>query len=658
MFLAERMERVTFLVLNTHADAVLDEIARAGVMQPARMEEMESWAAGLSPAVLTGKVTECVSMEQRVAYLLGDRIEECRARISAGSGPAGLEAIEETKEALQRVEAELLPLMTALTAAETRLAEIQTVRTRHAALLGSGIPVADLRKSKYLIFMAGAIDDKNLGLLETAVREIPAVLVPYEVDRKERRVLCVALQKDRERLEATLKGMSFREGPGWDELAKLTEVMEGAVEIGGLEKECCALALKVAEVRERLMPELVSVMEKADAALLLARIRELSRGTGQSCVLTGWVPARRVQNLVSAVEARVGAHAVIEVVTAEEVDRALGGKVSVPVLFDHAAFLKPFEWVVETYGTPSYRMIDPTVISFIAFLIMFGMMFGDIGHGGVLVLAGLALGAKMPAWRMLSRTLVYCGATACVFGLLFGSVFGIETLVPALWVHPVEGISTVFGAAILFGMALLSCGIVLYTLNAVRTHTLGRKCFDGAGPLGGLIYWLGIVIVARLLASSMDVAALGIELSVFLALLGLYFIKEPVLRLLHRERPLFPGGVTTCLIEGAVEVLELLMGYLANTLSFIRVAAFGLAHVGLLVAVFGISDLVSQWPGGTVFSLLILVLGNAVVIVFEGAVVTIQILRLQYYEFFSKFFGEFGLKYSPVRYAGVCMDGR
>ena len=657
MFLAERMDRVTFLVLKTHTDAVLDEIARAGVMQPARIEEMESWAAGLRLTASTRSVAEWVSMEQRVAYLLGDRIGECRAPMSAGGWAAGVEAVEEIEAALEHVEAELLPLMTARTAAETRLAEKQAVRARHGALLGSGIPLSDLRRSRYLTSMAGTVDAKDLGVLETAVGEIPALVVPYEAGRKERRVLCVALQKDRERLEEALKATSFREGPGSEELSKLVEVSREDGEITCLEKECTALALRVEESRESLMPELVTLMEKVEAALLLARIREFTRGTGQSCILTGWVPARRVWNLVAAVQARVGGHAVIEVVSAEEVDRALDGKANVPVLFDHAAFLKPFEWVVEIYGTPSYRMIDPTVISFIAFLIMFGMMFGDIGHGGVLVLAGLVLGAKAPAWRMLSKTLVYCGGTASAFGLLFGSVFGVETLVPPLWVNPVEGIDVVFGAAILFGMVLLSCGIVLHTINAVRTHTLGRKCLDRAGPLGGLIYWLGIVIVARLVASSMDVASLGIELSAFLALLGLFFIKEPMIRLLHRERPLFPGGVTTCLVEGTVEVLELLMGYLANTLSFIRVAAFGLAHVGLLAAVFGISDLASQWPAGTVLSALILVLGNVVVIVFEGAVVTIQILRLQYYEFFSKFFDEFGVKYSPVRYAGVCTDG-
>jgi len=658
VFFAEKMDRVSFLVLKTHADAVLDEILKSGVMQPARIEEAEPWASGL-PAATSGRtMTDLLAIRQRLAHLLGSRFEECRAGMFAGTGPIALEGIKEIEDALEHVEEELLPLMSAHANSETRLTELRAARAKHGSLLESGVPLAALGKSKYLTFTAGTVDERNLVPLKEALARVPAVAVPYEKRKTGWQVLCVALQHDREEFEAVLKAMSFREGPGTDELLKAAEFMDVMGDSRALEEECGALALKVEETRERLMSELAVLMGKSEAALLLARTREMSRSTGQSCVLTGWVPARCVPELVSAVEARVGNRAVVERVAAEEADREAGGKVNVPVLLDHAKFLRPFEWVVETYGVPSYRMIDPTAISFIAFLFMFGMMFGDIGHGSVLVLGGAALGAKMPAWRSLSMALVYCGISSCAFGLLFGSVFGVETLVPALWVHPVEGINTLFGAAVLFGMVFLSCGIVLNTINAIRTHTLGWKCLDSAGPLGGVIYWLGIVIVARLLSSSMDAASLGIELTAFLALLGLFFVKEPVLRLFHRERPLFPGGVVTCLIEGAVEVLELLMGYLANTLSFIRVAAFGLAHVGLLVAVFGISDLASQWPAGTVFQALILVLGNAVVIVFEGAVVTIQILRLQYYEFFSRFFNEFGVKYSPVRYAGACTNGR
>jgi V/A-type H+-transporting ATPase subunit I len=106
-------------------------------------------------------------------------------------------------------------------------------------------------------------------------------------------------------------------------------------------------------------------------------------------------------------------------------------------------------------------------------------------------------------------------------------------------------------------------------------------------------------------------------------------------------------------MESVVEIAEFFTGYLANTVSFVRVAAFGLAHAGLLAAVFGMSDLAATAPMGSVLSIVVLLVGNAFVIVFEGAVVTIQILRLEYYEFFGKFFKSFGVKYSPVRFSSA-----
>jgi V/A-type H+-transporting ATPase subunit I len=130
--------------------------------------------------------------------------------------------------------------------------------------------------------------------------------------------------------------------------------------------------------------------------------------------------------------------------------------------------------------------------------------------------------------------------------------------------------------------------------------------------------------------------------------LVLFFLQGPILKILGRRRSAFPDGPGTYVMEGLVGILEILMGYLANTVSFIRIAAFGLAHAGLFVAVFSLAELVAEKPGGTVASWVILILGNVVIILLEGLVVTIQALRLEYYEFFSKFFKSSQAEYKPV----------
>ena len=96
------------------------------------------------------------------------------------------------------------------------------------------------------------------------------------------------------------------------------------------------------------------------------------------------------------------------------------------------------------------------------------------------------------------------------------------------------------------------------------------------------------------------------------------------------------------------EILHSLMSFLSNTASFVRLAAFALNHVGLSIAVIMLSDMVHKLPGGIVMKGLILVLGNVVIVCLEGLIVFIQTLRLEYYEFFGKFYKGGGSTFKPV----------
>lgn len=656
MFLAEKMDIVSILVLKKDVDAVLQEIARVGLLHPARFEDVESWAGSLASFEASAGFAACSAMQQRIARLLGGLFPECRRQALLRPHEIQPGSLTELEMALPPLETNLLPLLSEHEAAESRLNELHSVRKKNEALLESGYPLAQLGQSLYLTSMTGMIDEGHLEKLKNLLGHVPALVVPSEKEKKELRILCIVLRKDREVLEHALKAVSFRELAGSEEFSKLSGTDGTQEDVHALEQKCGLLADQIDSARRSATPELAGLLAKLEAAMLILHVRNMCKTTAHSCVLAGWVPRANTHELVNAVAAKTGAHVHVEVVPAEDLGQVAEGSVTVPVLFSHPKFLKPFEVFIETYGMPSYKMIDPTLFAFLAFLVMFGMMFGDLGHGIVLVLAGLMVMAKFPPLRDIGKLLMYCGASASVFGLLFGSVFGVETLIPALWVRPVERIEIVFAAAVALGVLMLSGGVILNTIHAIRTRSLRIHFFENTGPLGGIIYWIGIVMVVKLVSSSMNPESLGIESLVFCALLLLFFLKGPARRILRGKGPFFPEGVLTYMIESAVEVLELLMGYLANTVSFIRVAAFGLAHTGLLIAVFGISDIVAHWPGGTLISALVLVLGNVFVIVFEGAIVTIQILRLEYYEFFGKFFKEFGVKYQPVRYADAFVD--
>ena len=121
-------------------------------------------------------------------------------------------------------------------------------------------------------------------------------------------------------------------------------------------------------------------------------------------------------------------------------------------------------------------------------------------------------------------------------------------------------------------------------------------------------------------------------------------MSEVLERLVEGERPVLENGLLAALISALVEIIEVLSGYISNTVSFLRVGAFALAH-----AVLGfIISMMAELAGSG--SLAVLLIGNAVVVVLEGMIVAIQVVRLQYYEFFSKFFNETGREFRPFKF--------
>jgi Archaeal/vacuolar-type H+-ATPase subunit I len=311
------------------------------------------------------------------------------------------------------------------------------------------------------------------------------------------------------------------------------------------------------------------------------------------------------------------------------------------VKFKHSAVFKPFEFLIDTYGIPRYGTIDPTIFVAISFLVMFGAMFGDMGHGLVLALGSVFLKmSKNEKARQASALLLYCGISSIVFGLLYGSFFGIEFR--SLWIKPMENIMEIFKVSVMFGIGFISIGILINIINALRDKDYLKVLFDKAGLIGGIIYWSAIGLFTKI--SIAKTQGLNIYLIIISIGVILLFLKPFIEAIFKKEkRNLFIG-----LMESSIDVLEVGMSYLANTVSFIRIAAFSLAHAGLFIAIFELSRIVND-AGGAVLSFLVVILGNMLIIFLEGLVVTIQSLRLNYYEFFSKFFMLGKQVYKPVK---------
>ena len=382
-----------------------------------------------------------------------------------------------------------------------------------------------------------------------------------------------------------------------------------------------------------------------EVALLEASLN-FSR-TESTCRISGWLPTTQVAPASSRLLQETEGRLFLQVREPNETDVPPD---EVPVLMKDNPLIRPFQLLVTGFGFPRYREIQPTLLMAVSFLVMYGLMFGDVGQGAVLAIGGFVVRkrARSPQIRDLGAIICMAGLAATVFGVLYGSLFGKEGLLPVLWFSPIEDVVKILVVPVALGILLISIGILLNIINKFRCGDYFRAIVDRIGVVGIVLYWgaIGLGLRSALLGSSSHLGFL-ILLLILVPLLVLFFRELIYEQLVHKGHE--SDGALVALMNGGVDVMETLTGFLANTVSFVRVGAFALAHAGLCMAIYGVVSVVRGWPAGGVWSAVVIVLGNTVVILLEGMVVFVQDLRLEYYEFFSKFFEGAGRGYKPFR---------
>lgn len=295
----------------------------------------------------------------------------------------------------------------------------------------------------------------------------------------------------------------------------------------------------------------------------------------------------------------------------------------IPVVMRNPRWARPFEIFPSLLGTPAATEVDPSRLLAVVTPLMFGFMFGDVGQGAVLLGLGLWLRRKIPVFGLL----VPFGASSIVFGFLFGSVFANEYLIPALWMHPIEHPTTIMAIAVVFGVCVIATGLFFDAL---------RCLWRGAG-----LHWLATRAGLVLAYFGLLGALLRPEL-INLTWLGFaWFVLGSVAVSEHNRLMELPKALG--------ELIESMLQLLVNTISFVRVGAFALAHSGLSAAVFGMADA----AGGGVAGVIVIIVGNAIVIALEGLIVGIQTTRLMLFEFFIRFLTAEGRRFKPLTGPGA-----
>lgn len=396
---------------------------------------------------------------------------------------------------------------------------------------------------------------------------------------------------------------------------------------------------------------LLAVTQKVEIATLLLQAQTHFAATGRFIVVSGWLPAEAAPRMKEKIRAAAGESAVVDIERAEDVPGVLEGSMHVPILHRNPLFLRPFQRLVDLYGTASYREVQPTAFFAVSFLLMFGLMFGDVGHGAVLFIAGWSLFRFMPQYLDYGILLMEAGAASALFGILYGSVFGVHTLLPTLWLEPMGDLPRFMTIAILLGIVIVTAGLALNVINTWRSGNIRDALYGPRGLSGALLYWVIIVVLARLFVSPEYVipsgAIVALAAAALIVLIGGRWFAA---RFEHRRAAPAVRAQPRILIllESAIELVDTLFSFFANTISFVRIAAFAAVHAGVFIAIFAVADTLAHVRAGGVLAIAVYIAGNAVMILLEGLTVSVQVLRLEYYEFFGKFFRGGGEPYLPL----------
>jgi V/A-type H+-transporting ATPase subunit I len=483
--------------------------------------------------------------------------------------------------------------------------------------------------------------------------------------------MAIAPKKGRWALDTELKKFAFQEAAFPADLKGVPAEVLPSVQarLAEVDASLARIDAEKRSFRGTREAEIRSLLYELDLDVSIDAVKQNLASTGSVQRVTGWVPRRRFREVVAGLESITGGRIAIRSYEPEELPEVRSGKTRVPVSISHGRFVRSFERMVFSYGVPLYGSIDPTPFVAVMFVALFAIMFGDVGQGFVgLVLGLLITSGKIPGFERYRRKgfgtiFIAVGAASMVSGLLYGSFFANERLLVPVerWLTgavlgrqldrfiSLEGfqkITLFFGITIGIGAVINSVGLLINIVNNVRRRNWLNALLSKTGLAGAVFFWYVLFLAVRLVAGG----RLRAFDAVFIALpLLVLFFREPIARLAARERPVLKDGVFGFVMEGIVELMESAIYYVSNSISFLRVAAFALAHVVLSGIVFLLADMVGDAPGGIVGRIAIILVGNAIIILLEGLIVTIQVVRLEYYEFFSKFFVETGEEFKPFK---------
>ncbi len=660
MFFPKAMSELELIVPSKDLLAVTQVLSSYGVFH----QTDSNYAGAASGAANTWqeRAAAYATLERRIQVIMQS------LSIEEGGPPSAVSEavieIEDLRPRVEQIEEQAKKVSDQLAAERKRLEQLESTLRQLEPVEDIDLDISALRGSRYMFSMLGLIPASNTDRLQTSLARVPHVFLTLRSDPGKLVVWLAGTKTNADVLEraarsAYLDPLTLPEGYEGTP-SKIMQALRNTID--STQRRIDELKAALARMAESRKEGLRELLWQTHASRVLAEAIVRYGQLRHTYVVTGWVPTADLEGLTARLK-QASREILIETLPTSR----YGENQHVPVALLNNKYLKPFQMLVNTYARPRYGEVDPTILMAVTFPLLYGAMFGDLGQGLVLLVLGLLVHNKIFAKGMQSLGLLiaYCGASATVFGYLYGSIFGFEGQAidtylhfhfEPIWISPIENILGILSLAIDAGIVLLLLAFLLGILNNIRSKDWAHLIFGHTGLVALAFYisflaFLGFFLGNTAIAPKVAVAIYRLPLPFFpigITMFGLLVMFSGLFRnLVEGHHPLIEGkgvgGFVMFIIQSFMDLFETGISMVSNTLSFIRVGAFAVAHGGLSLAIFSLA--------GTEPNLkfwIVILIGNIIIIGLEGLIVGIQTMRLHYYELFGKFFTGGGMRFEPL----------
>lgn len=554
--------------------------------------------------------------------------------LEAGKPQKGTVIDDKTKEYIDSLGARVRDAVEQNNALNEQIEECREAIEKYKHFTGLGVPLEDVFACKFISIRFGHLPKDSYLKLNKGYGDNPYILfVPASVDEKGYWG-CYFSPKDKEEdVDKIFAALHFDRLHIPSAVGTTQEIVDSLEEnIRIIETQKRELNEQVNEIWRKEGDRIRALYSKLQQLSTVFELRRYAVAHDNSCFFTGWIPAKGEERLREKLLRYP--EFVVEIEDPEK-----DSTVTPPTRLKNFVAFRPFKYFVEMYGVPSYHDIDITAFVAITYTLLFGIMFGDMGQGLLLILIGLLM------WKLkgmdLGKILVPCGVSSMIFGFVFGSVFGFEELLDPVYhklgwpgkpLSVMESINTVLLVAIAIGVTLVVVAMLLNVVSCIKKKKLGSALFSENG-LTGVVVYLSAASLAYTFMSHKELIPSRVAAVLFAVGLLILFNKELIAGSIDERRLQKPESLSDYLMQNLFETIEYILSYFSNTVSFLRVGAFVIVHASMMMVVFTLAG-----DPKSVKGIVVIVLGNALVVALEGLLSGIQGLRLEFYEMFSRFY--------------------